>query len=49
VRRAEFIDGDGISLFLDPERSVEDFVVVAEVTVVPVDKEVICDMDEGVP
>ena len=43
------MDGDGISLFLDPERSADDFVVVADVTVVPVDKEVIWDMEEGVP
>ena len=38
-----------MSLFRDPDKSVEDFVVVAEVTVVPVDNDVICDRDEGVP
>jgi len=38
-----------MSLFRDPDKSVEDFVVVAEVTVVPVDSDVICDRDDGVP
>jgi hypothetical protein len=29
--------------------SVDDLVVVADVTVVPVDSDVICDRDDGVP
>ena len=36
-------------MFLEDDMSVEDFVVVADVTVVPVESEVIWDSDDGVP
>jgi hypothetical protein len=36
-------------LWRDADRSVDDLVVVADVTVVPVDSDVICDSDDGVP